>query len=58
MKCPPCNHNCQQSDNCPARKLAEDVGEPFIGSGYDIFLAVILLVFVASCIGYVWGGWR
>jgi hypothetical protein len=34
------------------------MGEPFIGSGYDFFLAVILFVFAASCIGYVWGGWR
>ena len=52
------NHNCQQSDTCPARKLAEDVGEPFIGSTLDMALMVVAFVFAASCIGYAWGGWR
>lgn len=46
--------DCQQGRNCPARTNKE----PFIGSNLDMALAVIALVFAASCIGYAWGGWR
>ena len=26
--CPPCNHDCQQSDTCPARKALEPAVTP------------------------------
>ena len=56
MSC--CNHNCQQGDTCPARITKEEMGEPFIGSTLDMTLAVVAFVFAASCIGYLWGGFR
>jgi len=46
-----CNGDCNQGRTC-------DCGEPFVGSDLDLFLAVVIWVFVASCLGYAWGGWR
>ena len=69
MSCPPCNHNCQQSDTCPARKAASMPSEPAqdfdpiprMGSGLRVvrwiglgLMVLITLVWVAGLAGFLY----
>jgi len=46
-----CNKDCRQGRDC-------DCGDPDFESNLNLIIFVVAWVFVASCIGYAWGGWR
>ena len=50
--------NCNQGRDCPVRRESEESDKSYVGSNLDLLLAAVALVFAASCIGYLWGGWR
>lgn len=52
------NHGCNQGDDCPVRIAMAEMGEPYKYTKLDGLILAVALVFVASCIGYAWGGWR
>lgn len=64
--CPPCNHNCSQSDTCPARKAQETGFDPvpeisnweviglWVGIG---FTGLCTLIVVCGAMGYAYLKW-
>ena len=46
-----CNHDCRQGREC-------DCGDSDFEANLNLIIFVVAWVFVASCIGYAWGGWR
>ena len=51
-----CTQDCQQGRTCPARQTRLDMGTPYKPSVLDVTILAVALVFVGSCIGYLWGG--
>ena len=52
------NHGCHQGRSCPVRTTMAEMGEPYKFSNLDMAIAVVIVVFTLSCIGYLIGGIR
>ena len=50
------NHGCNQGRGCPVRATMLEMGEPCQFSNLDIAIAVVIVMFVLSYIGYTIGG--